>query len=276
MPHSRRKLLRGASALPLWAAALFSLALMAGLVLLILARGLPELGRLIAAREGWLLSCTLNTAILILLSLIPAVPVAIGAAAWLAYFAPVSVKRAARALLEAVSGLPSILFGMFGYLLFGSLLGLRYSLLTGALTLSVMLLPGAVLAFWEALSQVERPLLESALGLGAGLASAVKTVIVPSAAAGLFAGTLGLARQILGESAALIFTSGVGAAAPGPGAAGLIAHLRESGASIAVQLYRLVLDGENGPAFGAAAFLLLLAGLLSFAARLAAERGRRR
>ena len=126
MPHSRRKLLRGASALPLWGAALFSLALMAGLVLLILARGLPELGRLIAAREGWLLSCTLNTAILILLSLIPAVPVAIGAAAWLAYFAPVSVKRAARALLEAVSGLPSILFGMFGYLLFGSILGLRY------------------------------------------------------------------------------------------------------------------------------------------------------
>lgn len=266
-----QKIWNSLMALPLWAAALLSVLMMAGPAGFILLRGLPELWRLASLGEDWLISCAVNTALLLLLALLPAMPLAAGAAAWLVFFAPTQVQRPVRALLEAVSGLPSILFGMFGYLLFGSALGLRYSVLTGALTLAVMLLPGAVLSFWEAFSQVERPLLESALGLGAGLGTAVRTVVVPAASAGLLAGVLGLAQKVVGESAALIFTSGAGTSARG-----LFARLWESGATFSVQLYRLVLGGENGPAFGTAALLLLLSAVLSAGHRIAAGRGRRK
>lgn len=179
-------------------------------------------------------------------------------------------KRLAAALervLLALSGVPSAVYGLFGYLVFGGLLSLPYSLLSGALTAALLILPPTVFLMKSALSAVSGGVLRSALALGASEERAVCTALLPSALPGLFSAMLQAASRVAAESAALVLTSGIGETLP---RGGLLRHFLRSGATLTVGMYESVLEGENALAFSSAVVLLLLVLLL----QTAAERGK--
>lgn len=157
-----------------------------------------------------LLPALVNTLFMILLSLLFAVPVGIGAAVYLTEYAGRG-SRLARIVgitAETLSGIPSIVYGLFGSLFFVKYLGLGLSLLSGALTLSIMILPLIMRTTEEAIRSVPDSYREGSFGLGAGKLRTVFSIVLPCAVPGIFSGiVLGIGR-IVGESAALIFTAG--------------------------------------------------------------------
>lgn len=184
-------------------------------ILYILVKGVPNLTpSLFAAKytseNVSLLPALLNTIFMTLLSLLFAVPVGVGAAVYLVEYAGRGNRlvRIVGMTAETLSGIPSIVYGLFGSLLFVKYLGLGLSLLSGALTLSVMILPLVMRTTEEALRTVPDSYREGSFGLGAGKLRTVFRIVLPSAIPGILSGViLGIGR-IVGESAALIFTAG--------------------------------------------------------------------
>lgn len=184
-------------------------------ILYILVKGVPNLTpSLFAAKytseNVSLLPALLNTIFMTLLSLLFAVPVGVGAAVYLVEYAGRGNRlvRIVGMTAETLSGIPSIVYGLFGSLLFVKYLGLGLSLLSGALTLSVMILPLIMRTTEEALRTVPDSYREGSFGLGAGKLRTVFRIVLPSAIPGILSGViLGIGR-IVGESAALIFTAG--------------------------------------------------------------------
>lgn len=184
-------------------------------IVYILIKGIPHLTPQLFARKYTsenvsLLPALINTIFMTLLSLLFAVPVGIGAAVYLTEYA----KRGNKLVVlvgmtaETLSGIPSIVYGLFGALFFVKYVGLGLSLLSGALTLSIMILPLIMRTTEEALRAVPDSYREGSLGLGAGKLRTVFKIVLPSAVPGILSGViLGIGR-IVGESAALIFTAG--------------------------------------------------------------------
>lgn len=184
-------------------------------ILYILVKGVAHLSPSLFAREytSENVSCLpalINTLYMTALSLLLAVPVGIGAAIYLTEYA----KRGSKLVVfvemtaETLSGIPSIVYGLFGALFFVKYVGLGLSLLSGALTLGIMILPLIMRTTQEALRAVPDSYREGSFGLGAGKVRTVFTVVLPSAVPGILSGViLGIGR-IVGESAALIFTAG--------------------------------------------------------------------
>lgn len=203
----------------------------------------------------------LNTLYLVLGTLVLVLPLGVGAAVYLTEYAK---SRRAVAVIEyaaeTLSGIPSILYGLVGMLLFSNHIGT--SLLAGALTLAIMNLPTVMRSAQESLKTVPQAYREGALALGAGKWRMIRTVVLPNCVEGIVTGCLLAVGRIMGESAALLYTAGFAHSLNGP-----ITGLFRSGATLTVALYLYAKDeGEFGAAFAIAAILLVLTLLINLAA----------
>ena len=176
---------------------------------------------------------------------------------------------------EILAGIPSVIFGLFGMVFFGRVLGLGYSLLSGSLTLAIMVLPLIVRSTQEALSAVPDAYREGALGLGAAKWYLIRTILLPCARTGILTGILLAVGRILGESAALLFTAGSARLLPKAGQGfwenvrGIGRKAAEPGGTLAVELYLQMQKGEYKTAFGIGCVLIMAAVLLNLLLRLA-------
>jgi phosphate transport system permease protein len=227
------------------------------LVVYILVKGIPHLSFDLfsfkyTSENVSLFPALINTITITLLSLLIAVPLGIFSAVYLVEYAKRGSKLVAaiRITAETLSGIPSIVYGLFGFLLFVSTLGFGYSLLAGALTLSVMILPIIMRTTEEALLGVPDSYREGSLGLGAGKLRTIFKIVLPSAVPGILAGVILSAGRIVGETAALIYTAGSVAQIPD--------NLMGSGRTLSVHLYALWTEGLNTEQSYATAVVLLI------------------
>lgn len=240
-----------------WFSAAVTMAALLFIILYILIKGIPHLTPELFA---WtytsdnvsLTPALINTLSMTALSLLFAVPAGIGAAVYLSEYARrgnrlVSVVRITA---ETLSGIPSIVYGLFGSLFFVRALGLGKSLVSGALTLSIMILPLIMRTTEEALLSVPDSYREGSFGLGAGRLRTVFRIVLPSAVPGILAGViLGIGR-IVGESAALIFTAGT--------VAEVATSLGDSARTLSVHMYALSCEGLHIDQTYATAVVLLV------------------
>ena len=201
----------------------------------------------------------LNTLIIVLITMLIATPLGVGAAVYLNEYAkPGRLVSSIEFATETLSGIPSIIFGLFGSMFFGETLGLGYSLLTGSLTLILMVLPLITRNTQEALKTVPASYRSGALGLGAGKWYMIRTVLLPSAAPGILTGAILAIGRIVGESAALLFTAGSAKALPRT-LGKLFSKIFHSGGTLTIQLYlSATSEGDFDTAFGIAVVLLVL------------------
>ncbi len=212
----------------------------------------------------------INTLIITLCALVLAVPLGIGAGIYLVEYAGKGNKFVSlvRVTAETLSGIPSIVYGLFGSLFFGLALGWGYSLLAGAFTLFIMVLPLIIRTTEEALMGVPDTFREGSFGLGAGRVRTVVRVILPSALPGIMAGVILSIGRIVGETAALIFTAGTTAEIPG--------SLMDSARTLSVHMYVLSNEGlhvDQAYATGVV-LLILVVGLNALAAFVAKRIGK--
>jgi len=202
-----------------------------------------------------------NTLYLIFITLLLATPIGIGAAIYLNEYA----KRGRLVSLiesttEILAGLPSILFGLFGLALFGTVFKLGYSILTGALTMTLMILPLITRNTQEALKTVPSTYRSGALGMGATKWYMIRTILLPSAMPGIITGIILAVGRIVGESAALLFTAGSGFLLPSFGeyGSGLFEKILQPGGTLTIQLYLCMSKGQYDNAFGIAVVLIII------------------
>ncbi|MGQ7394499.1 phosphate ABC transporter permease PstA [Streptococcus suis] len=228
------------------------------IVLYILIKGLPYLN---LDLFSWtynstnvsMLPALLNTVLMALLALLIALPIGIGASIYLTEYAQpdnplVTIVRLAT---ETLSGIPSIIYGLFGALFFVKFLGLGLSIIAGAMTLSIMILPLIMRTTEEALLSVEDGYREGSFALGAGKLRTIFQVVLPSALPGIFSGVVLALGRVIGESAALIFTAGT--------VAEVATNLTSSGRTLAVHMY--LISGEGiyvNQTYATAVILLIL------------------
>lgn len=224
----------------------------------ILVKGVPHLKpELFALRyttdNQSMLPSLVNTLIITVLSLLVAVPLGVGGAVYLTEYArrDSRVVRLVRLTAETLSGIPSVIYGLFGMMCFVTALGLGLSLLSGALTLAVMVLPLILRTTEEALRAIPDSYREGSFGLGAGKLRTVVRIVLPPAMPGILSGIVLSIGRIVGETAALLFTAGTVAKLP--------QSLLSSGRTLSLHMY--VLSGEGlhvGEAYATAVVLLLL------------------
>ena len=218
-----------------------------------------------------LLPALVNTILITFISLLLAVPLGIFAAVYLVEYARKGniIVKLVRIQAETLSGIPSIIYGLFGMLFFVTTMGFRMSLLSGALTLSIMILPIIMRTTEEALIAVPAEYREGSFGLGAGKLRTVFKVVLPSAIHGILAGIILSIGRIVGETAALIYTAGTVAEIPG--------SLFDSTRTLSVHMYTLSSEALYiKQAYATAVVLLVIViGINSLSAYLAKKIGRR-
>ena len=255
--------------------AAFSVALLALIIGYVLFRGIGQvnwqfLTTVTSVRKGTIgiAGNLLNTVLIILATMLVATPIGVGAAVYLNEYAkPGRLVSAMEFATETLSGIPSIIFGLFGSLFFGRTLGLGYSLLTGALTLILMVLPLITRNTQEALKTVPDSYRFGAVGLGAGKWHMIRTILLPSAMPGIITGVILAIGRIVGESAALLFTAGSAKALPKT-IGKLFSKLFQSGGTLTIQLYlSATAEGDFDTAFGIAAVLLAVVLLINLSAK---------
>lgn len=213
-----------------------------------------------------------NTKYIIVLTLLIATPIGIGSAIYLNEYAkPGKVVRLIEFTTETLSGIPSIIFGLFGMVFFGTTLGLGYSILTGSFTLTIMILPLITRNTQEALKTVPISYRSGSLGMGATKWYMIRTVLLPSAMPGILTGIILAIGRIVGESAALLFTAGSGDALPKAGI-GLLRKFTESSGTLTIELYLQMSDGKYQIAFGIGCVLLAIVLLINLFAKYIASR----
>lgn len=200
-----------------------------------------------------------NTILIILVTMLFATPIGIGAAIYLNEYAkPGKLVSAIEFATETLSGIPSIIFGLFGMMFFGETLGLGYSILTGSLTLILMVLPLITRNTQEALKTVPNGYRNGAIGLGAGKWYMIRTILIPSAMPGIITGVILAIGRIVGESAALLFTAGSAKLLP-KSLLGIFDKIFQSGGTLTIQLYlSATSEGDFDSAFGIAVVLLVI------------------
>lgn len=206
----------------------------------------------------------LNTLYIVLITLLFATPIGVGSAIYLNEYAkPGKVVRAIEFTTEILSGIPSIIFGLFGMVFFGTTLRLGYSILTGAFTLTLMVLPLITRNTQEALKTVPESYRSGALGMGATKWYMIRTILLPSAMPGIITGIILAIGRIVGESAALLFTAGSSYLLPRT-ASGYLTKILESGGTMTIQLYLSMSKAQYDAAFGIAAVLLVIVLIINF------------
>ncbi len=254
----------------LWLCAGLTCALLAFLIGYIFYRGLGNITwELLSTQTSYIkdtigiLPNILNTLYIILVAMAIVLPLGVGAAIYLTEYAAnhrlVSLIEFAT---ETLTGIPSIIFGLVGMLFFVQKMRLQAGILAGGLTLVVMILPTIVRTTQESLKTVPQSYREGALGLGAGKWHMVRTVVLPNAVDGIVTGCILAVGRIVGESAALLFTAGLGLVLNG-----FFTALNASSATLSVALYVYANErGETGVAFAIAAILMILTFLINLAA----------
>lgn len=224
----------------------------------ILIKGIPNLNLGLFAWEYnsenvSMMPAIINTIMMTVLSLVAAVPLGVFSAIYLVEYAKRGNKLVGivRVTAETLSGIPSIVYGLFGFLMFAVAFGWRYSILGGALTLAIMILPLIMRTTEEALKAVPDSFREGSFGLGAGRLRTVFKIVLPSAMPGILAGViLGIGR-IVGETAALIYTAGT--------VAGIPENVMGSGRTLSVHMYALLSEGlYTKQAYATAVVLLIM------------------
>lgn len=212
-----------------------------------------------------------NTIYIIVITLVIATPIGVGSAIYLNEYAkPGKIVRIIEFTTETLSGIPSIIFGLFGSVFFGTTLHLGYSLLTGALTLSLMILPLITRNTQEALRTVPDSYRSGALGMGATKWHMIRTILLPSAMPGIITGVILAIGRIVGESAALLFTAGSGYLLPKAG--GWLSKILQPGGTLTIQLYLSSSKAEYNIAFGIAFVLLVIVLCINFLTKYLAKR----
>ena len=256
----------------MWLAAGITAALTLFLLGYVLVKGVPNITwELLSTKPSYLrgtvgiLPDILNTLYIILTTLLFVLPLGVGAAIYLTEYA--TNKRLVGMIeyaAETLSGIPSIIYGLFGSLFFCQFMDLDKSLLAGALTLVIMNLPTIMRTTQESLKTVPQSYREGAFGLGAGKWRVIRTVVLPNCVEGVITGCILSVGRIVGESAALLFTSGFAHALNG-----FFEGLFASGATLTVALYVYATeDGNFEVAFAIAAILMILTLLINLSAML--------
>ena len=246
----------------IYLAADVAIALLVGIMGYVFVRGLPQVSwQLLSTVQSSLkgtfgiLGNIINTIYIIVITLIIAAPIGIGSAIYLNEYAkPGKLVRTIEFTTEILSGIPSIIFGLFGMVFFGMTLKLGYSVLTGSFTLTLMVLPLITRNTQEALKTVPDSYRSGALGIGATKWYMIRTILLPSAAPGIMTGVILSIGRIVGESAALLFTAGSGFQLP----KNLFGKLFESSGTLTIQLYLSMQKAKYDQAFGIAVVLLII------------------
>ena len=246
----------------IYLAAGVAIALLVGIMGYVFVRGLPQVSwQLLSTVQSSLkgtfgiLGNIINTIYIIVITLIIAAPIGIGSAIYLNEYAkPGKLVRTIEFTTEILSGIPSIIFGLFGMVFFGMTLKLGYSVLTGSFTLTLMVLPLITRNTQEALKTVPDSYRSGALGIGATKWYMIRTILLPSAAPGILTGVILSIGRIVGESAALLFTAGSGFQLP----KNLFGKLFESSGTLTIQLYLSMQKAKYDQAFGIAVVILII------------------
>ena len=254
----------------MYVSALLTGALVIFLLSYVLIKGIPNLSiEFLTTKPSYItekigiLPDILNTVYIVIATLLVVLPLGVGAAIYLTEYA--SNKKMVSAIeyaAETLSGIPSIIYGLVGMLFFCQFLGMKTSLLAGAMTLVIMTLPTIMRTTQESLKTVPQSYREGAFGLGAGKWRVIRTVVLPGCVDGVITGCILSIGRILGESAALLFTAGFAHAVNG-----MLEGLSSPGATLTVALYVYAKEqGEFGVAFAIAAILMILTVIINLAA----------
>ncbi len=252
-----------------YAAALLTAFIMLYIIGYIIARGLPEvvvqIGNLFADKPSIfnleynsdnmsIIPSIINTLIMIFISLSIAAILGIATAIYLVEYAKSDNKivEIIRITAETLSGIPSIIYGLFGMIFFVTFVGFGFSMISGILTISIMILPLIIRSTEEALKAVPTSFREASFGLGAGKLRTIFVIVLPSAANGILAGIILAVGRIIGETAALLYTSGT--------TTGIATDIFETGGrTLAVHMYMLTGEGLHiDKAYATAAVLLVI------------------
>ena len=255
-----------------WASAIITAAVVVILVAYILIRGIPNLKPSLFALEYntenvSMLPAIINTVTMTLLSLALAVPIGVFSAIYLTEYAKRGnpLVKVVRVTTETLAGIPSIVYGLFGYLVFVIACHFGNSMLSGALTLAIMILPTVMRTTEEALLSVPDSFREGSFGLGAGRLRTVFRVVLPSAVPGILSGIILAIGRIVGETAALIYTSGT--------VAGIPKDLMHSGRTLSIHMYALLSEGlYMEEAYATAVVLLALVLIINMLSGLIAKK----
>lgn len=246
------------------------LALVVFLIVYVFVKGFPNISwELLSTKPSYtngtigILPDILNTLYIVFATLIIVLPLGVGAAIYLSEYA--KKKRIVRIIeyaAETLAGIPSIIYGLVGLLFFVQFLGLRKSLIAGALTLVIMNLPTIMRTTQESLKTVPQAVRDGAFSLGAGKWRVIRTVVLPGCVDGICTGCILTVGRIVGESAALLFTAGLAHSING-----FVTALSSPGATLTVALYFYAKEwGEFGVAFAITAILMILTMLINLAA----------
>ena len=277
--EKKRKIWNTGVRAALYIASGLTVALLVFLIGYIFWRGIPYLTwELLSSQTSYLrntigiLPNILNTVYIILVAMAIVLPLGVGAAIYLTEYA--ENKRLISTIefaAETLTGIPSIIFGLVGMLIFVQLMGLGAGILAGGLTLVLMILPTILRTTQESLKTVPQSYREGALALGAGKWRMVRTVVLPNAIDGIVTGCILAVGRITGESAALLFTAGFGLKLNG-----FLKSLRTSSATLTVALYVYASEqGKIDVAFAIALILMVLTLVINFAASFAGKRLKR-
>lgn len=256
---SNAKFLRGA----VTAAVVVTIGILVFIVGYIFLSGVPNLSWGLFASEytsqnASLMPALVNTLIITLLALIISVPMGVGAAIYLCEYTTRGNKlvKTVRITAETLAGIPSIVYGLFGYLMFVVALKWGYSLLSGTLTLAIMILPIIMRTAEEAIKSVPDTYREGSFGLGAGRLRTVMKIVLPAAAPGILSGVILSIGRIVGETAALIYTAGT--------VAGIPSSIMRSGRTLSVHMYSLWNEGLHiEKSYATAVVLIVLVAVIN-------------
>ena len=249
--------------------ALFSILLLLVIIVFVVSKGIGTINfdfltTVTSVRQGTvgIAGNIVNTILIIFLTMLIVIPVGVGAAIYLNEYAkPGKLVTLIEFATEVLSGIPSIIFGLFGMMFFGETLGLGYSILTGSLTLILMVLPLVIRNTQEALKTVPDGYRNGAIGLGAGKWYMIRTILIPSSMPGIITGAILAIGRIVGESAALLFTAGAAKLIP--------RSLLQSGGTLTIQLYlSATSEGDFDTAFGIAFVLLIIVLMINILTKL--------
>ncbi len=273
--HASSQIARGV----IYAGALFTMLVLLGIVGFILVNGVPHLTPTLfewsyTSENVSLMPALISTLYMALLALLIAVPIGVSSAIYLVEYAKPGSRfvRAVRVTTETLQGIPSIIYGLFGMLFFTTVLGWGLSLLSGACTLAIMVLPVVMRTAEEALIAVPASYRAGGFALGAGYLRTIFRCVLPSALPGIVGGVLLALGRCVGEVAALLFTAGTIAQIPDFGGQGIFA-LFDSCRTLAVHMYVLASEGLHiDETYATAVVLLVLVTLLNVIANVAEKR----
>lgn len=259
----------------IYAAAAITVAALVGIIGYVLVRGLPYVDWNFLSTPAFsypyenygVLANIINTLYMIVLTLLFATPLGVGGAIYLSEYAKQGrLVRIIEFTTETLAGIPSIIYGLFGAAFFFTVFHQSYSILAGALTMTIMVLPVIIRTTQEAIRSVPESYREGALGVGATKWYIIRTIVLPSSIEGIITAVILSIGRIVGESAALIFTAGIATNMP----ENLFKHMQASGATLTVQLYQYAQRGgaEMKYAFATAAVLLVIVLAINFLTKL--------